>query len=152
MKIEDQITVAAPIDVTFDTFSDIEGAAPILSGLNKVEILSDGDVGVGTRWRETRKMYGKESTEEMWMTEFDAPNRYVVAAESHGMKYESVYDFTATDDGDTHVQSTFSGEPLTLMAKIMSVPAGLMMGSVKKAFHQDMVDMKAYAETRATGD
>jgi len=49
--------------------TDLEGSAERLSGVNEAEILERPEFGLGTRWRETRTMFGKEATEEMVVTE-----------------------------------------------------------------------------------
>jgi carbon monoxide dehydrogenase subunit G len=148
MQIVDSITVGAPIGATFGTFSDIEEAAPHLSGITKLEVLEGTSPGVGFKWRETRSMFGREATEEMWMTEFEAPSRYAVEAESHGSKYRTTFEFTSVDESTTEVQMTFSGTAVSMGAKVMSFLSGFMTGSVKKAFHQDLVDMKDLAESK----
>ncbi|MDV8008132.1 hypothetical protein [Rhodococcus sp. IEGM 1318] len=55
----------------------------------RIERLAGEGYAVGTKWRETRKMMGKEATEDMWVTEVEAPSRTVVKANSHGMNYTS---------------------------------------------------------------
>ena len=98
MKIVIDETVQAPIDQVFDVFSDITKTEERISGIIKLEVLSDTKSGKGLRWRETRKMFGKEATKEMEMTAFEQPDSYMVEAKSHGMHYISTYSFTKVDE------------------------------------------------------
>lgn len=139
-------TIAAPVEHVFERFSDIPSTAGVISGIESVEMLTDGPVGVGTRFRETRVMFGKEATEEMEFTEYQPPHHYVVEARSHGAHYVSSFDFKSINNG-TDVTLTFSATPETVMAKIMSVIMGPMMRkSVSKCLTEDMTDMKAAIE------
>jgi len=68
--IEVSRSVKAPATVVWNIITDLEGSVDTISGIEKVEILSgDDSFGVGTKWRETRTMFGKKSTEEMTVTE-----------------------------------------------------------------------------------
>jgi carbon monoxide dehydrogenase subunit G len=50
-----QITVerriAAPADRVWKALTDIEAAPQTISGIDRIEMLSEGPFGVGTRWR-----------------------------------------------------------------------------------------------------
>lgn len=52
--------IAAPQGRVWDTITDLATAPVTLSGVTRVERLDAGDAfGVGTRWRETRRMFGR---------------------------------------------------------------------------------------------
>ena len=53
--------------------SDIPGSAATLSGIESVQMLSDGPYGEGTRWKETRTMMGRAETVEMWVAQAELP-------------------------------------------------------------------------------
>lgn len=61
-------TVNASPEQVWCVFTYIPAAADTLSGVEGIEMLSEPPYGVGTRWRETRTMFGKKATEEMWVT------------------------------------------------------------------------------------
>ena len=121
----------------------------VLSSVSKVEVLTEGAFGVGTRWRETRRMFGKDATEEMWVTVSEPPERYVVEAESHGSHYISEWVLRA-DGPVTTVRMTFSavatGGVAGLLAKIMG---GLGARAVSKAIAKDLDDIAAALEGRS---
>ena len=62
-------TINALIDLVFKTVSDINNFSKSVPDIVKVEFLSDVKLGVGTRFRETRLMKGKEATTELEVTE-----------------------------------------------------------------------------------
>ena len=141
--------VAAPIDRVFAVYSNIPNAAERIPDIQKIEMLSEGPVGVGTRWRETRIMFKKEATEEMWISSFDPPRSYTVEAESHGMRYDTRFDFEEADGG-TRVTWTFVGTPLTLGAKIMAPIFGLLMsGMLRKCMQRDLDALRTVCEDSA---
>lgn len=52
-------------DRVFEVFSDLEAVGDRLSAVEEIELLTDGPIGVGTRWKETRELMGRSATEEM---------------------------------------------------------------------------------------
>ncbi len=130
--------VSAPIDRVFKVYTEIEKAAERIPDITAIEMLSKGPFGEGTRWRETRVMWKKEATEEMWVAGFNPPNSYTVEAESHGMKYSTLMSFTPEGDG-TKVTWDFNGTALTKGAKIMApIFNVLMKGTMKKCMVSDL--------------
>jgi carbon monoxide dehydrogenase subunit G len=148
MEIRVSKNIAAPIQITFDVFSDIRKIEERIPGITKVEILSDIATGVGTRWRETRVMFGREATEEMEISTLKANQSYEVVAASNGMDYHTLYTFVEKDDG-TQVEMIFTGKPVTLMAKLMT-PLGYLFKNVAlKALETDMDNLKVICENQA---
>ena len=146
MKVSVSETISGPVQTVFDAVSDVTNAADLISGLDKVEILSDVKTGKGLRWRETRVMFGKESTEEMEITVFDPPNFYRSEARSHGMIYLTNTTFREIDENTTEVTVAFTGTPVSLVAKLMT-PIGLLFsGSLKKSLRADLLDLKRSIE------
>ena len=130
----------------FEVFTDLSRAEERISAIVKLEILTDGPVGVGTRFRETRRMFKRESTEEMEVTDLEPGASYAIGGEACGCAY--LTDFQFEEDGlATNVNVHFSSRSLTFMAKIMSPVGLLMMGAVKKAFDKDLEELKAAAES-----
>jgi carbon monoxide dehydrogenase subunit G len=141
--------VSAPIERTFEVFTELEKAVERIPGITELELLSEGPFGEGTRWRETRLMFKKEAVEEMWVTGFDPPNSYTVEANSHGMLYQTLFEFLPEGDKTT-VRWTFNGTPQTLGTKIMSPILGLLFnGVMKKCLQGDLDALRDAAEGEA---
>lgn len=142
--------IAAGQGPVWEALTDLRGMERVLSGVTKVEVLTDGAFGVGTRWRETRRMFGKEATEEMWVTASDPPERYVVEAESHGTHYISEWVLRADGPSATTVRMTFtavaSGGVAGLLARILG---GLGARAVSKAIAKDLEEVASAVERRS---
>ncbi|MEE8154424.1 MAG: SRPBCC family protein [Phycisphaerales bacterium] len=142
----------APQDKVWEVMADLENAADRIQAIVKLEVLTDGPVGQGTRFRETRIMFKKEATEEMEITAWNPPNSYTIEADGCGCHYTTV--ITCEGDGDgTKVTMSMSIVPLTTFGKIMGALTGWMMKGVgAKAFAKDLEDLKAFVESsRAAG-
>lgn len=151
MNVQVTRQIMAPRQRVFDVFTDLRSAADRISGIESVEVHTDGPTAQGTRWTETRKMMGKSATETMTITAFDPPNSYTAEARSHGSHYLSTFTFQ-TDGAGTKVTLSFTGTPTNLLSKLFMIMVGpLMMGSVKKLLAQDLDDLKKSCESEPAG-
>ena len=137
--------VSGSPEEVFSIYADLGNAAERISGITRVEILDEGPVGVGTRFRETRVMMGREATEEMEVTAFEPPSSYTVECLSHGTHYVSVFTFEDAGEGETDVTVRFDAFPRSFLAKLLSPLGALMMGTVRKCTQGDLDDLAAYA-------
>ena len=145
--IEMTIQINAPITRVFEIATDLTQLPERVPAVTKLEILSSGPIGNGTRFRETRKMFGKEATEEMEFTSFEKDRGYVIQAESAGSRYTSTVSFTSVDEG-TQLSWRFAAEPLGTFSKIMStILYPLFAGATRRALEGDLQAIKATAES-----
>lgn len=140
-------TIQASAEDVFDASTNVHIWADVVPAIDSVEVLTDGPVGVGTRFRETRTMFGREATEEMEFLEFERPNRYVLGAESHGCRYRTTFTLSP-DQGGTKLEMHFAGEPQTFMAKVMTVLMKPMMKKIADMCGKDLDAIKAHVEGR----
>ena len=139
---------AAPVDVVWNLATDLEHLPEAIPGISGTEILSDGDFGVGTRWKETRTMLGRQASEVMTITAIEQGRSYTAEAESSGMHYVTTWEFAPTERG-TEIVMRFGGEATGTLTKVMSTVMGFMAGSVRKTMARDMADLAATAERSA---
>ncbi|MER7948961.1 SRPBCC family protein [Streptomyces sp. NPDC096079] len=142
--------VAASPGRVWEAITDLRDMPRVLSGVDRVEVLTEGGFGVGTRWRETRRMLGKEATEEMTVTECEPPDRYVTVAESHGMHYVSELTLTPGGGDSTTLRMAFSARPAGgrapgLVARLL---ARFGAKAVAKALAKDLADIARNVESR----
>lgn len=140
--------VAAAPEQVWRVLSDIPGAAGTLSGVNRVEMLSEPPYGVGTRWRETRTMFGKQATEEMWVTAADAPHRTVVEAESAGTHYTTTFTVQPSGQGSL-LKLEFAGKLVSesrLQVILWKAFGRIGLRAAAKAMRVDLDDIAAAAE------
>lgn len=140
------VYINAPLERVWDFVSDIERAANMIEAIKRIELLTPGPVGKGTRFKETRVMFKKDATEEMEITEWAPPRRYVLECDSCGCHYRSAVSCIAEGDG-TRVEMSMEAKPLSAVAKIMALLISRMMaGSMRKAFAKDLNDIKRAVE------
>ena len=99
MKIEVETDIAAPPDVVFATVTDVPNWPNFVPAIEQLEILTSSPVGVGTKFRETRTMFGRKATEEMTVAVHDPPRRFDLTAENHGTRYLARHEITPPPGG-----------------------------------------------------
>ena len=147
-RVSIQKSIAAPRERVFDLFTDLRNAPARVAGIKELEVLTEGPVGVGTRFRETRTMFKRDATEEMEITAFQRPESYQVGANSCGCRYRTIYKFLpdGSDGQATRVEMEFTAQPETFFAKLMMPLGKLLSGTMIKCMDADMGDLKAVAE------
>ncbi|MFI4881211.1 MAG: SRPBCC family protein [Phycisphaerales bacterium JB064] len=147
--------IDATQEAVFAAASNFPNAAAFISAIDSVEMLTpakDGlPIGVGTRFKETRTMFGKQATETMEVTEFDPPRAYTLSALSCGVQYHSrvtvLEEQPGTGGGGCRLSYDIKGTPVSLFAKIVGPIMGVMMkGAMRKAMEKDLADIKNYVE------
>ena len=145
MNMQLSETINAPIGKVFDVFSDLHTADQRIEEIVNIEVLTDGPIGVGTRFRETRIMFGRESTEEMEITRFEPNKGYCVEADSCGAHFQTEFRFRENGDR-TDVEMVTKTQAVSLFAKLMKPVSFLMAGTMKKCFESDIAQLKKYCE------
>jgi uncharacterized protein YndB with AHSA1/START domain len=102
--------VVAPVDQVWAVMTDVERYPERFAGVDAAVRLTGASFGVGTRWRETRTVYGRSTTVEIRVTEVEPLHRYVTEARV-GARAETEFVFTPSTDGtQTSVRVTFRTE------------------------------------------
>lgn len=145
-RLGSSVHIDAPPDRVYAIVTDLAGAPDRIGAIESLEVLTDQPFGVGTRFRETRTMFGRRATEEMEVTAVDPGRSYTTEAESCGCRYTCVVSIEP-DGGGATLSMSMRAKPLRLAAKVMcAVMAPLMGGVARKAFARDLQDIKAAAE------
>ncbi|TDF35174.1 SRPBCC family protein [Alteromonadaceae bacterium M269] len=147
MNVSVDINISKPAVEVWAAITDIENCQDMVSSIIDLEVLDKPEKDlVGLKWKETRKMFGKEATETMWITEAVDSQYYCTRAENHGAIYITKLSL-AESDGVTTLNMTFSAEAETLGMKIMSAIMGLILKrSMKQALQTDLEDIKRFVE------
>ncbi|MFP4148951.1 MAG: SRPBCC family protein [Nitriliruptoraceae bacterium] len=140
--------VAAPAERVWEVVTDIEGSVTVLSAVDAIERLDDGQgFTVGTRWRETRTMLGRQATEEMEVTAVDAPRTYTVVASDATTTYTSTITLEPRGAQRCLLSMTFAGSSSGLVARVLAATVGrVFAGATRRALEQDLDDIAARAE------
>lgn len=141
--------VHASPHLVWAVLTDLDRATEVLRNVTRVERMTDGPYAVGTRWRETRRMMGREETEEMWVAESDPLRRTVVAASSGGAEYRTTFELEPQPDGSTLLRYTFRAEtpdPSGVQKLLWAVFGRLGARVTRKVMEQDLEDIAGAAE------
>ncbi len=134
--------ISAPVNLVFDTVSQITNFSKAIPQIVNVEILSDQKSGVGTRFKETRLMNGREATTELEVTEFVANERIRLVSDAGSTIWDTV--FTVQPDGDqVELAMVMNASAYKLRSRIMNV---FIKGFVQRALEDDMDAVKQYCE------
>jgi len=135
-------TIDAPKEKVFNTIADIRNFSKAVPDIVKVEFVSDSMTGLGTRFKETRIISGREHTQELEVTEYDENNAIRLVTDSNGTVWDSL--FSVSDEhGPTQLTLIMEANAYKFMARIMNP---LMKYFIKKAIGKDMDAVKIYCE------
>jgi uncharacterized protein YndB with AHSA1/START domain len=137
-------SIAAPLDRVFQTVSNIERYAEAIPHIESFKFLSAKRTGIGTRFRETRVVKGKEHVTQLEITEF-VPNEHVrLIADSHGTVWDSTFRVSRSS-GATQLELTMEARAHKLFPWLLNP---LMAPFYRRALNADMNALKAYCEWR----
>ena len=153
MEIRVRREIAASAQRVWDVVTDLEGSVEVLSAVEHIERLDDlAEFGVGTRWRETRTMFGRQATEELRVTAADPPRGYTVVADSGSTVYTSTLAVTPLEGQRCELEMSFAGESSGVVGRLLAATLGrLFAGSTRKALQQDLDDLAQHAELHEAG-
>jgi hypothetical protein len=147
MLVEAQVTINGSKAAIWAAITNIENASETISGIETIEVVEKPVNGlVGLKWRETRKLFGKSATAEKWITDAVENEFYKTRAESDGFVFLSTLRILESSGGIT-LTSSHDSQPQGIVARLMSIPMGLLFkGVAKKALLQDLNDIKSAVE------
>ena len=147
MKISVNTIIESSSEKVWRAITDFEHCESWINGILNVTILEQPENGlVGFKWRETRKMFGKEATETMWITNCVDGEYYQTRAENHGAVYVSKL-MVQQQDEQTLLTMEFSGMSESWYVNLMSKLMGFFMTkSMIKMLEADLADIKAHVE------
>jgi carbon monoxide dehydrogenase subunit G len=150
MNFTREIRIRATPEQVFSAITDLGTWHEWMPNFVAVERLTGGEFGVGTEWKETRKMFGREASEVFEVTSFEPPGRLglrVDGAKGATGKGEFLFEYEfLSDQGGTLVQMTGEVNIPGMMAKVMGK---LFFGAFKKAIDKDHAALKDYVEKGA---
>ena len=147
MQIVVETIIDAPPPAVFAVAADIAAWPQFMGGIRDVDILTPGPIASGTRFRETRIMFGRTAAEDMTIAEFQPPSRLLLTAFNHGTDYTVDHTLTSAGSG-TRLLLRFDGRPVTLLSRLLSPLGRLFAGRVQSQIEKDVADLKREAERR----
>ncbi|MGO4886665.1 SRPBCC family protein [Anaerobacillus sp. MEB173] len=126
---------------------DLDSAKYWMRGLVGINRLDEGPLQVGSQWKETRKMFGKEASEHFEVVELHEPDKIVLRCDgTKGTtgKGEFLFTYIITSTGN-HSEITLHGE-IKGLSGLTKLFGKLMAGTFKKACAKDLDALKSYLE------
>lgn len=141
-KIERRIA-AAP-EAVFGRLRDLASLPSLMPGLLRVEVLTNGPTEVGTRFRATRRVMGREASQELEVSAFEPPGGLVLRAEAGGVEALAAVMLEPEDDGRaTRLGVDVRLKPRSMLARLA---VGLVEGVARPLVEGDLDDLKAAIE------
>lgn len=147
MNVTIDIEIDSPKNKVWAVITDIENCINIISSIIDLKILHKPEEGlVGLKWVETRKMFGKESSETMWITESSEEEYYCTRAENCGAIYSTKMSVSESNNKTT-LTMCFSGTSDSIFIRLISsVMSIFMKKSIVKMLKKDLNEIKTYVE------
>jgi hypothetical protein len=145
MQIEVVKALAACQSKVFEILADAANWPAVFGTVAAVEMLTPGPLRVGARLRQTRLMFGQQSTEELQVVEIERPRRLRLAGHIRGLNYER----------DHIIDALMVGSRLTLILRVlpasqtqtgralMSIITPLMEIKLRDELERDVTDLAA---------
>lgn len=130
----------------FAVISDPREATRFLDNITSSTKLTDGPIGAGTRFRETRVVGKSESTADLVITAYDPDNHVAVTSEAEGITVTYHYRLTP-EGGGTRVEWTCELEARGLRRMMLPMVATIM----KREDGDHLQRLKAYIEGQQCG-
>ncbi len=135
-------TIAAPAEIVFRAIADVPNLPDTVPDIVRIEMLTDGISGVGTRFRETRRWKGKETVTELEVTEYRSGEHIRMIADSNGTVWDSV--FTVKPAGaQAELTITMDARAYKLFPKLLNL---LFKGFFRKGLVHHVNHVQAYCE------
>lgn len=145
-----EIDVAAPKDRVHRLALDFQNTPSLYPKIVGIEMLASpkdasGLAGVGTRWRETRRVGRGQSTLELEITERRGSESFVVSCVAMGARYDTRFQFSDGPSGRGSVVRL--GVTVTPRGWFSGVMARLTRGAMSREMLADLESLKKAAES-----
>lgn len=133
--------ISKPPKEVFTLISNPANGSKFVGNIKECKKLTDGPIGVGTQFRETRLMNGKEASTDLLVTAYESPTHFGISSQVEGIKVEYHYHLAA-EAGGTRVRWVCELEASGLRKMMLPMVASIM----KKEDGDHLQKLKAYLE------
>ncbi|WP_088342785.1 MULTISPECIES: SRPBCC family protein [Rhodomicrobium] len=149
MKIEVKHHLDAPLADIFETIADVPRWPELIRSVLRTEKLTNGPVGRGTVFRETRVIFNHISTHTMEVVDFDRPHRLRVAAWNQDIHYELDHLMDRVFGADSRILLIFRSYPRSSVGRaVHPFMTPMMEITVRDELERDLADIVAGVKAR----
>jgi carbon monoxide dehydrogenase subunit G len=133
------VVIDRPIEEVFDFASDLANASIFMPNITKTEMLTEGGMKAGAKFKETRRMNGKERSAVIEIVDHQRPTVHAARAGMLGMQATYTFRFFSEGAGtrvelDALVEGNFLWWLfLGMMARMMDKEDGEYLNRLKNA-------------------
>lgn len=133
------IIIDRPVEQVFDFAANLDNASKFMPNVTKIEMLTEGGMKPGAKFRETRLMNGKERSAVIEITEHDRPHVHGARSAMMGMSASYTFRFSPAGAGTRiDMEAVVTGNFLWwlflgMMARMLEKEDGEYLDRVKAA-------------------
>lgn len=131
------------IEKTWSTLIDLDQYPSRAKSYEAIEWLTSKKSGVGAKWKQTRRVYGKSHTQTIEVVEWREPTSFAMTATEAGATYLTRYSLGESKGGETtEVSASFEIQPNNLFSKVFVKLVGKkLLGSTGETLQKDLSDL-----------
>ena len=131
------------IEKMWSTLIDLDRYPSRVRSYETIEWLTSEKSGVGAKWKQTRRVYGKSHTQTIEVVEWREPTSFAMTAPEAGATYLTRYSLGESKDGETtDVSASFEVQPNNLFSKAFVKLIGKkLLGSTRETLQNDLSDL-----------
>ena len=154
MAIEFNVEVHfnAPPQRVFEALTSVNSFIDWMPNLKEIKVLSEGDVGEGTVFEETRRMFFRDATEHFRISMYEPPEMLELTVDgSEGSSGSGQYTFfyhLEENEGSGGTSMSMHGE-ITGLNKVMEFLGRLSVRFMARAIRKDYRALASYLAAQA---
>jgi hypothetical protein len=147
MNITVNTQINSPKDRVWAAITDFENCTNMISAIVDLKVIHKPEQGlIGLKWIETRRIFGKEATETMWITDCNDGEYYCTRAENCGAIYSTKIVLAQVGD-KTRLTMSFSSTSDSIFVRALSSFMSLFFKkSMVRMLEKDIDDIKVFVE------
>jgi len=141
------LAIAAPVEVVFDTASDVGAMPRFTRDVESMEFLTPAPVRLGSRVRDTRRLLGVRRSQVISFPLFERPDRFVARFAIGGVTFESDHRVDATTQG-ARLLIAVDAVDAAGIGHLLRYGVPLAAALVRYGIRREIEDIKVEAERR----
>ncbi len=131
------------IEKTWGTLIDLDQYPGRVKSYEAIEWLTSERSGVGAKWKQTRRVYGKSHAQTIEVVDWREPTAFAMTATEAGAIYLTRYILGESQDGETtEVSPSFEVQPNNLVSKVIVKLFGKkLLSSTRECLKNDLSDL-----------